>query len=162
MTNADHIAPCPACNDDDNEEGAIYDHGPDGVRLECDCGCCGPLGLTMDEARAEWNRLARRTQLRPDTPNLNALEPFLFTIEPGWYWVGTGVRIGDQDRMLVVQKATDADVARLQGESAPRGPQCKECKGTGRIESPFHGGGMDCPHCGGKGWQPIKKGEPDA
>lgn len=53
----DWIAPCPACNDDDNEEGAVYDHGPDGVRLQCDCGCCGPWGLTLDEARTEWNRL---------------------------------------------------------------------------------------------------------
>ena len=55
---SDQILPCPACNDDDNEEGAIYGHSFSEARLECDCGCCGPWCLTLDEARAEWNKVA--------------------------------------------------------------------------------------------------------
>lgn len=113
---------------------------------------------------------------RPDTPNLNALEPFLFTIAPGWYWVGTGVKIGDQDRMLVVQQASDADVARLQGlkpasvdlgalanpENAypPSGP-CETCGGSGRVDLPFDNTGAECYRCGGSGIQPARK-ESDA
>lgn len=55
----DRIAPCPACNDDDNEEGAIFGHDMGMSRLECDCGYCGPWCLMMSEARDEWNRLAK-------------------------------------------------------------------------------------------------------
>ena len=60
------IEPCPTCNDSNNECGAIYEHDVDGVRLQCDCGCCGGWGLDLDEALFLWNRVANIVKLYND------------------------------------------------------------------------------------------------
>jgi len=60
---AEAIEACPSCDDFNNECGAIYEHGVDGIRLQCDCGCCGAWGLDLDEALSLWNRVASLPRL---------------------------------------------------------------------------------------------------
>ncbi|WP_150109510.1 hypothetical protein [Syntrophobacter fumaroxidans] len=36
--------------------------------------------------------------------------------------------------------------------------KCWMCWGSGKIASEDHGGGMECPECGGVGWLPTADG----